>query len=236
MSVRRHASGATLYMQQRYYDPIAGRFLSVDPVTTNAKDGSFFGRYHYANNNPYKFKDPDGRAADTIFDLGFAAYDGGKFLGAAAAWAVGKLTGVANLAAEGAAGMRATGTDAAASLAAVAIPGLPAAAVRGAGAVSDATVVCRGGGCTAQSFAKGSGVTTDAATGKLSGISTGLGSSVAEASKNIPHGKVGVTTAGDIRAAGGQVVNDRGNHGTVSGLTAEKAAEVFKDVVKNPNK
>jgi hypothetical protein len=49
-------------MQQRYYDPIAGRFLSVDPVVTNEKDGSFFGRYHYANNNPYKFKDPDGRA------------------------------------------------------------------------------------------------------------------------------------------------------------------------------
>ena len=51
-----------VYMQQRYYDPIAGRFLSVDPVTTNAGDGSFFNRYVYTNNNPYKFKDPDGRA------------------------------------------------------------------------------------------------------------------------------------------------------------------------------
>jgi hypothetical protein len=49
-------------MQQRYYDPIAGRFLSVDPVTTNAENGSFFGRYHYANNNPYKYVDPDGRS------------------------------------------------------------------------------------------------------------------------------------------------------------------------------
>ena len=65
-----------MYMQQRYYDPIAGRFLSVDPVTTNAKDGSFFGRYHYANNNPYKFKDPDGRSP---FDVGFLAYDVIKF-------------------------------------------------------------------------------------------------------------------------------------------------------------
>ena len=42
---------------------MAGRFLSVDPVVTNAKDGSFFGRYHYANNNPYRFIDPDGRAS-----------------------------------------------------------------------------------------------------------------------------------------------------------------------------
>jgi len=51
-----------VYMQQRYYDPVAGRFLSVDPVTTNEKNGGFFGRYHYANNNPYKYVDPDGRS------------------------------------------------------------------------------------------------------------------------------------------------------------------------------
>jgi hypothetical protein len=62
-------------MQQRYYDPIAARFLSVDPVTTDAKTGDFFGRYHYANNNPYKFKDPDGRAADLALDLVFIAAD-----------------------------------------------------------------------------------------------------------------------------------------------------------------
>jgi uncharacterized protein RhaS with RHS repeats len=52
-------------MQQRYYDPVAGRFLSVDPVTTNASTGSFFNRYEYAKNNPYKFKDPDGRSPCT---------------------------------------------------------------------------------------------------------------------------------------------------------------------------
>jgi hypothetical protein len=50
-----------LYMQQRYYEPVAGRFLSVDPVTTDAKTGSSFNRYVYANNNPYKYIDPDGR-------------------------------------------------------------------------------------------------------------------------------------------------------------------------------
>jgi uncharacterized protein RhaS with RHS repeats len=50
-----------LYMQQRYYEPLAGRFLSVDPVTTDAKTGSSFNRFAYGNNNPYRFKDPDGR-------------------------------------------------------------------------------------------------------------------------------------------------------------------------------
>ncbi|MFY2763923.1 RHS repeat domain-containing protein [Arenimonas sp. MALMAid1274] len=49
------------YMQQRYYDPEIGRFLSVDPVTASSVNGGNFNRYWYANNNPYKFSDPDGR-------------------------------------------------------------------------------------------------------------------------------------------------------------------------------
>lgn len=49
------------YMQQRYYDPQIGRFLSVDPVTADGSTGGNFNRYWYANNNPYKFVDPDGR-------------------------------------------------------------------------------------------------------------------------------------------------------------------------------
>ena len=49
-----------VYMQQRYYDPVAGRFLSIDPVTTDANTGASFNRYTYANNNPYRYIDPDG--------------------------------------------------------------------------------------------------------------------------------------------------------------------------------
>ena len=49
------------YMQQRYYDPMIGRFLSVDPVTADPKTGAHFNRYWYAANNPYRFMDPDGR-------------------------------------------------------------------------------------------------------------------------------------------------------------------------------
>ncbi len=49
------------YMQQRYYDPTIGRFLSVDPIAADANLGVNFSRYWYANNNPYKFTDPDGR-------------------------------------------------------------------------------------------------------------------------------------------------------------------------------
>ena len=50
-----------VYMQQRYYDPIAARFLSMDPVTTDANTGAAFARYEYAQSNPYRYTDPDGR-------------------------------------------------------------------------------------------------------------------------------------------------------------------------------
>jgi RHS repeat-associated protein len=50
-----------VYMQQRYYDPAIGRFLSVDPVGPLADPTNHFGRYHYGLNNPYRFIDPDGR-------------------------------------------------------------------------------------------------------------------------------------------------------------------------------
>ncbi len=59
-----HASDAATslsYVQQRYYDPQIGRFLSVDPVTVDSGLGANFNRYWYANNNPYRFTDPDGR-------------------------------------------------------------------------------------------------------------------------------------------------------------------------------
>jgi len=56
------ATGLT-YMQQRYYDPLAGRFLSLDPVGVDGGSGGNFNRDWYANNNPYRFTDPDGRRA-----------------------------------------------------------------------------------------------------------------------------------------------------------------------------
>jgi hypothetical protein len=37
--------------------------LSIDPVVTDANTGSSFNRYAYANNSPFKYIDPDGRAA-----------------------------------------------------------------------------------------------------------------------------------------------------------------------------
>jgi RHS repeat-associated protein len=60
------ADTGLVYMQQRYYDPVAGRFLSVDPMVTDADNGGSFNRYAYANNSPYRYIDPDGRLAFLI--------------------------------------------------------------------------------------------------------------------------------------------------------------------------
>lgn len=54
------ATGLT-YMQQRYYDPIIGRFLSADPVGVDTVLGGNFNRFYYVDNNPYRYFDPDGR-------------------------------------------------------------------------------------------------------------------------------------------------------------------------------
>jgi RHS repeat-associated protein len=51
-----------VYMQQRYYDPVIGRLLSVDPVGVDGAAAKNFNRYSYADNNPYKYIDPDGRS------------------------------------------------------------------------------------------------------------------------------------------------------------------------------
>ncbi|RXD41301.1 hypothetical protein EIJ57_20935 [Xanthomonas perforans] len=67
------ATGLT-YMQQRYYDQDLGRFLSVDPVAADSVFSANFNRYWYANNNPYRFTDPDGR--DSVGQMIDAGADG----------------------------------------------------------------------------------------------------------------------------------------------------------------
>jgi RHS repeat-associated protein len=48
------------YFGARWYDPLIGRFTGVDPVSFVESSPQSFNRYAYANNNPYKFKDPNG--------------------------------------------------------------------------------------------------------------------------------------------------------------------------------
>ena len=53
-------------MGARYYDPVIGRFLSMDPVEFVESNPASFNRYAYANNNPYMYYDPDGELPQAI--------------------------------------------------------------------------------------------------------------------------------------------------------------------------
>ena len=96
------------YMQARYYDPVIGRFLSIDPVTfQESMLPGQFNRYAYTWNNPVNANDPDGEFLNFVFGAAigaaietgsqlianggdFSSLDGGAIFKSAA---VGSLTG-----------------------------------------------------------------------------------------------------------------------------------------------
>ena len=57
------ASGL-VYMGARYYDPVIGRFMAVDPVGVVPTVPGSFNRYAYVQGNPYRFTDPNGAWAE----------------------------------------------------------------------------------------------------------------------------------------------------------------------------
>ena len=63
------------YFGARYYDPVVGRFMGVDPQHFDENNLHSFNRYAYANNNPYRYVGPDGRSP---LDIGFLLYDLGS--------------------------------------------------------------------------------------------------------------------------------------------------------------
>ena len=58
------------YFGARWYDPKVGRFMAIDPVGFNEGNIQSFNRYVYANNNPYKYVDPDGRYGELTDAMG----------------------------------------------------------------------------------------------------------------------------------------------------------------------
>ena len=69
------------YMGARYYNPVIGRFMGVDPVGFQENNIHSFNRYAYANNNPYKYVDPDGRTAKEWFSDALTGICDGATLG-----------------------------------------------------------------------------------------------------------------------------------------------------------
>jgi len=66
-----------IYMQQRYYDPSIGRFLSPDPLRQDVARMGRSSRYGYADGNPFSHIDPDGKETLAVGLGGSASWLGG---------------------------------------------------------------------------------------------------------------------------------------------------------------
>lgn len=107
------ADSGMVYAGARYYDPLIGRFMAIDPAAVQSSAAATFNRYNYAANNPYRYNDPSGQIPiDTLWDFANVAYDLGKAT-------VGAATGNSAMVAEGM-------SDAALDAGAMLVPYMPA--------------------------------------------------------------------------------------------------------------
>jgi hypothetical protein len=103
--------------------------------------------------------------------------------------------------------------------------------------IPDDALVVRGGRNRPEDIQRGTATHPSGVTGVS--VESAAGLSVEELAAAIPHGQVGVTTAGAVRGAGGDVVRTSGrspNHATLTGLTPEQASRLLTPTVPNPAK
>jgi hypothetical protein len=104
-------------------------------------------------------------------------------------------------------------------------------------ALPDDACVVRGGRNRAEDLARRTDVHPSGVVGQS--VESAAGKSIEELARSIPHGQVGVTTVGQVRAAGGDVIRTSGrspNHATMTGLTPEKASELLTPTIPNPSR
>lgn len=190
------------YMQQRYYDPQSGRFVSTDPVVP-ADNGENFNRYEYANDNPYRYTDPDGRESGAGYATGdytMALPPSSPEAREAALTMAGVVVVVAGVTgpdeAVGAgallrAGVRYVAGKVAGAIVRRAAAGAAKGDLHAPGDVRDSQVIVRGG---ASEMPKPGNV-----------FSGSQGSTIEDAARGVPHGQIRTSTAGEIRANGGTV-------------------------------
>jgi len=101
--------------------------------------------------------------------------------------------------------------------------------------IPDEAVVVRGGRNLPADLRRGTNTHPSGVTG--ASVECAEGMSVEALAGAIPHGQIGVTTVGAIRAAGGDVVRTSGrspHHATLIGLTPEAASRLLTPTVANP--
>lgn len=101
--------------------------------------------------------------------------------------------------------------------------------------IPDEALVVRGGHNRPEDIERGTGTHPSGITGVS--VESAAGVAVADLAKLIPHGQVGVTTVGEVRKAGGDVIRTTGRspyHATLTGLTPERASHLLTPIMPNP--
>lgn len=95
----------------------------------------------------------------------------------------------------------------------------------------------RGGRNRPEDIQRGTGTHPSGVTGIS--VECAVGLSVVELAAVIPHGQVGVTTVGEVRTTGGDVIRTSGrspNHATLTGLTPEQISNLLTPTIPNPTR
>jgi RHS repeat-associated protein len=242
-------------LRAREYDPATGRFGALDPVE-NPFTSPYDGAYVYVDGRPTALVDPLGLfhcpgcgwvkkqvekhtpSLQTVSDYSAAVGDTLSFGGTR--WVRGKLgtNDVVNfdstayqLGSYTGLGLGLVNPEEDAGF-------VCAWLTRAGRELPDDALVVRGGTNTEEVFLKRQHELDANGLLKNSSVNSAAGRSVEELSKGIPHGKVGVTTAGKIRAAGGKIVKDpkpdNPFHCLVSGISPATACDLFNPTIPNP--
>ena len=103
--------------------------------------------------------------------------------------------------------------------------------------IPNEALVVRGGRNQPADLRRGTGIHPSGIT-RVS-VEWAEGMSAEDLAAALPHGQIGVTTVGAIRAAGGDVVRTVGrspHHATLVGLSPEEASRLLTPAIPNPAK
>jgi hypothetical protein len=101
--------------------------------------------------------------------------------------------------------------------------------------IPDGALVVRGGRNQPQDLQRGTATHPSGVTGVS--VECEAERSVEELAAALPHGQIGVTTVGEVRAAGGDVIRTSGRspyHATLVGLNAEDVSRLLTPTTANP--
>ena len=101
--------------------------------------------------------------------------------------------------------------------------------------IPDDAVVVRGGQNRADDIRRATGTHPSGVTGIS--VQCAANTVIEVLASGIPHGRIGVCSVGEVRAAGGDVIRTSGRneyHATLTGLTPEEASRLLQPTIPNP--